>query len=176
MLPTSGPFQSSSNRNILSKRNWNLNPSQKELLLWHQRLGHADFSRVQAMLSKPRTSLRDEHRRQMITPRHIGSSSCDLTLLKCEACQLAKQKARHPCSKISSSINELEGSLSQNILKPGQRISCDQYMSSTLGRQAHTFGKEHANKRLVGGTIFVDHATNFIFHNHQINLTATETV
>ena len=50
-------------RNILSKRNWNLNPSQKELLLWHQRLGHADLSRVHAMLSKPRTSTRDEHRR-----------------------------------------------------------------------------------------------------------------
>ena len=49
-------------------------------------------------------------------------------------------------------------------------------MSTTLGRQAHTFGKELDNKKLVGGTIFVDHATNFIFHNHQINLTSTETV
>ena len=128
------------------------------------------------MLSKPRTSTRDGHRWRMITPRHIGSSSCDLTLLKCEACQLAKQKSRHPWSKFSSNINELEGRLSQNILKPGQIISCDQYMSTTLGRQPHTFGREHNNKRLVGGTIFVDHATNFIFHNHQINLTSTETV
>ena len=49
-------------------------------------------------------------------------------------------------------------------------------MSTTLGRQPNTFGKEHSNKRLVGGTIFVDHATNFTFHNHQINLTATDTV
>lgn len=48
-------------RNILSQRNWNLSPPQKELLLWHQRLGHADLSRIQGLLSKPRTSSRDEH-------------------------------------------------------------------------------------------------------------------
>ena len=49
-------------------------------------------------------------------------------------------------------------------------------MSITLGRRADTFGKEASNKQLVGGIIFVYHATNLIFHNHQINLTAAETV
>ena len=40
----------------------------------------------------------------------------------------------------------------------------------------HTRGKESAIKQLCGGTIFVDHATNFIFNNHQTNLTAVSTV
>lgn len=37
----------------------------------------------------------------------------------CEACQLAKQKALHPCSKNSAMIDEKEGNLSENILLPG---------------------------------------------------------
>ena len=31
-------------------------------------------------------------------------------------------------------------------------------------------------KQLCGGAIFTDHATNFIFNNHQVNLTAATTV
>ena len=31
-------------------------------------------------------------------------------------------------------------------------------------------------KQLCGGTIFVDHATNCIFSNHQVNLTAATTL
>ena len=31
-------------------------------------------------------------------------------------------------------------------------------------------------KQLYGGTIIVDHATNYIFNNHQFNLTAATTV
>ena len=31
-------------------------------------------------------------------------------------------------------------------------------------------------KQLCGVTIFVDHATNYIFNNHQVNLTAATTV
>ena len=31
-------------------------------------------------------------------------------------------------------------------------------------------------KQLCGGTIIFDHATNYIFNNHQVNLTAATTV
>jgi hypothetical protein len=49
-------------------------------------------------------------------------------------------------------------------------------MSSTLGRLPHTKGKEDKATQLVGGTLFVDFATNYIFHHHQVNLTAAATV
>ena len=39
-------------------------------------------------------------------------------------------------------IDEKEVKLSENILVSGQRVSCDQYMSTVLGRCAHTFEKE----------------------------------
>ena len=42
---------------------------------------------------------------------------------------------------------------------PGDKVSCDQYMSPTKGRLIHTRGKESSMKQLCGGTIFVDHAT-----------------
>ena len=55
-------------------------------------------------------------------------------------------------------------------------VSCDQYQSTTRGRLQHTRGKERDSQKLVGGTIFVDHATKFVFTNHQTQLTATATV
>jgi len=55
-------------QNILSQRNRNLSPPQKELLLWHQRLGHADLSRIQSLLCKPRTLSRDKRQRRLVNP------------------------------------------------------------------------------------------------------------
>ena len=89
---------------------------------------------------------------------------------------IGKTKGPPPKSKKFVRLDDQEGKLSANILNPGQRVSCDQYISTTLGRLANTFGKEDRNKQLAGGTIFVDHAANFIFHHHQTNLRAAETV
>ena len=82
----------------------------------------------------------------------------------------------NPRSKHCTMINEKEGRLNYDILVPGQRVSCDQYVSTVLGRRVHTFEKEIESKRLVGGTIYVDHDTNFITHQRQVNLTSKETV
>ena len=78
------------NRSILSKRNWNMSPAQKELFLWHYYLGHADLNRIQCILCKPHGKEKDNKRHCLVTPRHKGSSSVDLVHIVCEACQLAK--------------------------------------------------------------------------------------
>jgi hypothetical protein len=49
-------------------------------------------------------------------------------------------------------------------------------MSPTKGPLTHTRGLESSSKQYAGGTIFIDHATNFLFNNHQVNLTAELTV
>ena len=49
-------------------------------------------------------------------------------------------------------------------------------MSPTKGCLIHTRGKESSRKQLCGGTIFVDHSTNFIFNNRKVNLTNVATV
>ena len=69
-----------------------------------------------------------------------------------------------------------EGLLSINSLQPGDWISCDKYMSTILGRLPHTLGKKDKLRQLVGGTMFIDHATNFILHCHQPNLTSTASI
>jgi hypothetical protein len=71
---------------------------------------------------------------------------------------------------------ELKGVLTAGDHYPGDTISCDQYMSPSKRRLIHTRGKESSSQQYVCGTIFVDHATNFLFNNHQVNLTAESTV
>eukprot|EP00536_Pseudo-nitzschia_multiseries_P017932 jgi/Psemu1/53242/gm1.53242_g len=52
-------------------------------------------------------------------------------------------------------------------LSPGARVSSDQYMSTTLGHLAHTLGKESKQHQRMGGTVFVDHSSNYIHHRHR---------
>ena len=73
-------------------------------------------------------------------------------------------------------IPELEGELTNKVTQPGDKVSCDQYMFPTKGCLIHTRGKKTSMKQLCGGEIFVDHAINFIFNNHQVNFTAASTV
>jgi hypothetical protein len=171
-------YTSLTTRSVIHRDNFNLHPFQRELLLWHCRLGHADLQRIQSILSRPSqpkgSSNRGELFRQLVTPSFQGASSCCLP--QCEACQYAKQKRVTPTNPKHPSSNYEEGVLSRNQLHPGDRVSCDQYMSTTHGRLIHTHGKEDKSNQLVGETIFVDHATNYIFHRHQVNLTAATSV
>jgi hypothetical protein len=43
-------------KNILGKDNTNLSASQKEVLLWHQRLSHASIQWVQILMQKTRSA------------------------------------------------------------------------------------------------------------------------
>ena len=59
-------------------------------------------------------------------------------------------------------------------LDPGQRVSIDQYQSTTPGRRLGSKGKE--KKKFCGGTLFYDHSTGYIDARHQVSLNAGETV
>jgi hypothetical protein len=66
--------------------------------------------------------------------------------------------------------------LTRNKLEPGQTVSIDQYMSATHGRLARTKGKEVKSKKYTGGTLFIDHATQYIHCRHQVLLRVGETL
>lgn len=153
---------------LLDPENYNLSGSQKELLLWHLRLGHRNLAFVQSLLSQPKDSLG----RQVIVPRNKRASSCKIPL--CEACQYAKQKRRVPSRLRTQSAPE--GGQSDGVLKPGQRVSLDLYQSSIPGRLEHTYGKEKESSKYAGGAIFLDIASKLVFINHQSNLTAAATL
>ena len=176
--PVEGIFNSLARKSVINRDNFNLKPQQQELLLWHCRLGHTDFQRVQSLLRKPhvpRGAIDHGHlHSRFIVPTHNDASSCQPP--KCEACQYAKQKRTTPLNPKHKDADYREGMLSLGKTDPGDCISCDQYMSTTLGRLSHTLGREDKSRQLVGGTMFVDHATNFIFHRHQVNLTSAESI
>ena len=178
-LTNKGAFSSSFiDRSVFNRDNFNMNPAQQELLKWHCRWCHCDLNRVRMILSKPHqpkgSSERGEIVRQMVTPSQNTTTTCETFC--CVACQYAKQKRTTPDSTTVIKNQELEGALTEGDLRPGDKVSCDQYMSPSKGRLQHTKGLESSSKQYVGGTLFVDHATNYIFNNHQVNLTAIATV
>ena len=88
----------------------------------------------------------------------------------------AKQRRTSPDSETTGRNPEAIDSITKNAINAGQMVSCNQYQSMTRGCLQNTKGKERDSQKLVGGTIFVDHATKFVFTNHQTQLTAAATV
>jgi hypothetical protein len=60
--------------------------------------------------------------------------------------------------------------------QPGDCTSFDQYVSSVPGRLPNTMGKEPPKLKNHGGTIFVDHASSFMYLVNQTSLRAGETL
>ena len=52
----------------------------------------------------------------------------------------------------------------------------DQYVSRTPGRLPNTRGREHLGNRYTGGTLYVDHASGFIYIKNQVSLRSGETI
>ena len=156
--------------NVLDQSNLNLTGSQKELLLWHQRLGHCALKTVQQLLAIPR----DEFSSQILIPQNRRASTCDLP--RCNACQYAKQKRRSSTTAVHRPVIEREGGISNNVLSPGQKVSADLYQSTIPGRLPHTKGQESETSKYSGGAIFYDIASKLVFVRHQTNLTAAMTV
>jgi hypothetical protein len=164
-------FFASNLLNLLSvtdQTNQNLKPAQKELLLLHFKLGHAGFKWCQQLCRVPHDPLRE----QVIVPKFPTITTCTLPL--CTACQLSKQNRCTPPLPVQHS--NPTPTLRLEDLQPGDCISIDQYLSSQPGRLPHTKGKEKPIDQFHGGTIFVDHASGFIFLRNQVSLNAGETL
>jgi hypothetical protein len=58
--------------NVADETNQNLTAAQKELLLWHHKLGNADMQRVQTLLAKPVLATNP----QLLVPMEAKASSC----------------------------------------------------------------------------------------------------
>jgi len=67
-------------------------------------------------------------------------------------------------------------SLKEDVLFPGDRVFCDQYESSVLGRKWETYGKEKKHERYRGGTLFCGGASTYITINHQSSLRTGDTL
>ena len=159
---------------LLDEINHNMSKPQKELMLWHQRLGHAGFRWIQSLMRKPKHEVGDNQEPPVLPTKIAATSNCDPT--RCPACQLSKAHRRSPKTHRILARPEMEMSIRREDLNPGDCISMDQYQARVPGRLPSTYGKEPPNKQYSGGTIFVDHSSGYVHINHQVSLRMGDTL
>ena len=91
--------------------NHNLSGAEKELLRWHERLGHLAFSKVQFILRSGTLATTEAARRL-----HRSASKCNP--IKCAACLFAKQRARSAPGLTRVVNQERSGVLKKDNLLP----------------------------------------------------------
>ena len=156
--------------NVADETNQNLTASQKELLLWHWKLGHANMQWIQTLCRDPKAN----SRRLVLETKEAKTTSCVIPL--CAACMLGKQHRRTPHSNHGGLVDGKDSMLKREHLQPGDCVSIDQYESTIRGRLPHTYGKERTEEQYRGGTLFVDHASGMIFLANQVSLRVGETI
>ncbi|CAJ1961149.1 unnamed protein product, partial [Cylindrotheca closterium] len=105
-----------------AENNQNLTAGEKEMLLYHAKLGHAHFKWIQRLLAQPNDPTQDA-----ISPcRHKGASNSQRTIL-CAACELGKQARRTPESQ--HAFDDREMAIREGDLTPGAKVSIDSYVS-----------------------------------------------
>jgi len=155
--------------------NHNLSKPQKELLLWHSRLGHAGFRWIQDLMRVQKPQVVGEISDPPLIPTKIsGTANCSIPL--CPACQFAKAHRRTPDSQKTTNVREHDMAIRKNDLNPGDCVSIDQYICKVPGRPRYGYGKGKAETKYNGGTIFVDHASGYVAVHHQISLGTGETL
>ena len=110
---------------LIDNNNYNLTKHQKELLLWHYRLGHAGFSWIQELMREAKREVGGEPDPPVIRSRTDGAHKCEHP--KCPACQLSKQHRKTPDSQRTRNVPEREMAIRRNNLQPGECVSMDQY-------------------------------------------------
>ena len=159
---------------IVDTTNQNMNRHQKELLLWHWKLGHAHMGWIQSLAAVPEQRGDNVGMRPIIqTKANSQMSSCERPL--CTACELSKA-TRRTREGARQCTGGCEAAIRSSSLQPGDQVLIDQYQSSFPGRLPHTKGKEKKKDQYTGGTIFVDHASGLVSISHQVSLKVGETL
>ena len=155
---------------VLHDTNMNLTMPMKELLSWHYKLGHFHLGWIQSLCRQSTNS------EEAPLKCKTDVTKVDVTKLKCAGCCAGKQTRTPEGASIAQKVKKKDGVLKQGNLKVGSVVSTDQYVCNDRGRLEHTQGKELQKDKYSGGTIFVEHASSYIFINHQVSLKASETL
>ena len=108
---------------VADKKNQNLTRGERELLLWHQKWGHANLRWNQSMLSK-----HADGSPPIVPPKHESASHCNTEGIPCTACAMAKASRRaKQQAKRSAQFDQLVMRGGDPI--PGGAVSVDQCVS-----------------------------------------------
>ncbi len=94
----------------------------------------------------------------------------------CQSCLLAHAWKHTPNVKQTRDLPESEEALSRDQYEVGVFVSTDQFICRTPGRLPKGYGRESADRRFQGGTIYKDAASGLIWVENQVSLGANETV
>jgi hypothetical protein len=166
---------------ITAAANQNLSLGQKELLLWHQRLAHANLATVQCLARQRRSSQVssvDDLVQLCDGPvlpctYHVPRTSCDNLL--CAACLSAKATRRSAGSRPPRPA-PAEMILKQGDLAPGDCFSLDHFISPVVGRAVSLSGYSSSRHGYTCGAIYADHASGKLFIQHQHSTAASDTI
>ena len=150
--------------------NTNLGLADKELLCWHNRLGHIGMRKVQFLM---RTGVLATSKATW----RLHAAACKLTNLPlCSACQFGKQRRRPEPGKTTTIVRKRDGALKDQRLLPGQTVSVDHFICSTKGRLFTSRGHSKDADMYTGGAIYVDMATDLVHVEFQRHLNTHETL
>ena len=124
------------NISTVHSKNNNLSHSEKELLRWHQRLGHLAFKKIQHLMHTGVLSHTD-------STRHLHTAASKIVHPpKCAACLFGKQTVRPSPGRTTTVIKDRAEILRAGNLLPGaQEVSVDHFISSVKGRLFQGYDK-----------------------------------
>ena len=156
--------------------NKNLTNPQKELLLWHHKLGISmrHIQRLMKVSNVVEPNGRKSVKDKIIMPKYNSAATCDIP--KCRSCEHAKAKQRKSKHVKSKAIKEAEGAITRDKYQTGDFVSMDQYVVKNPGRLPTGYGRESDTNMYHGGTLFRDAAYKYIYIRNQVSLGAGETV
>ena len=156
--------------NTVSEENQNLTSGAKELMRWHQRLGHMAFRKVQHLMRSDILA-----KTPALRQLHQAAAKIKETP-KCAACLFGKQVVRSNPSSVTSVVKDRAGILQADKLHPGMEVSVDHFHSTVKGRLFTGYNKGSDDTRSMGGCIFVDSASSFIHIEFQSSLSSHDTL
>ena len=164
---------------IFNVRNNNLSHAQKLLKLDHDRLGHLSMQLIQKLyqpedLSSPDFDGVTTSSQPCLIAKDASQLRCKPPM--CKACEVARARKRPTGATKISPVPEVIDGIRAEDLKPGDCVSVDQYESLVQGRRLETKGRERFKHKYCGGTLFYDHASGRIFVQHQVSLSAYDTM
>ena len=132
------------------RHNYNLSEPHKELIQWHNRLGHIGLRTIQFLMRS--RALATSQLKQQLHTRAAKITVHDLP--KCPACQFGQQTNR-PVPGSKQVVNtQRQGITSADRLYPGQLMFLDHFHSTAQGRKNSGHGvsvNSRVDRKSYGG-------------------------
>ena len=142
-------------------------------MLWHWKLSYSMYH-VQELMHPQEASVIITEKLPVIKVKFETTSSC--AILLCTTCQIAKAKHCNQQVQATWSNPDKNGVLSWDKHKVRNFISADQFVINTCAHLPLSYNQEVTGQCYHSGIIYYDKASDLIFVECQVSLSAGESV